>query len=57
VKIDQKVFDQVARYNMVHQVALLAVSNGLQHYYCHIDFENRDYRFIGELPHYTDTNI
>ena len=52
VKIDQKVFDQVARYNMVHKVALLAVSNGMEHYYCHINFESRDYKFIEELPNY-----
>jgi len=52
VTIDQKTFDQIARYNMVHKVKLLAVSNGLQHYYCRIDFENRDYKFIEELPDY-----
>jgi hypothetical protein len=52
VPIDQKTFDQVARYNMVHKVNLLAVTNGLQHYYCSIDFENRDYKFIEELPLY-----
>src|ERR1700712_4693150 len=40
VAIDQKVFDQVARYNMTHKVPLLAVSNGLQHYYCSIDVLN-----------------
>ena len=57
VKIDQKVFDQVARYNMVHKVTLLAVSNGLQHYYCRIDFGNRDYRFIEELPDYAEAGI
>ena len=54
VTIDQKTFDQVARYNMVHKVKLLAVTNGLQHYYCRIDFENRDYQFIEELPAYRD---
>jgi hypothetical protein len=53
VKIDQKVFDQVARYNMVHKVALLAVSNGMEHYYCRINFESRDYKFIEELPNYS----
>src|SRR3569623_1331491 len=37
VNITQAVFDQVARYNMVHKVPLLAVTNGLQHYYCRID--------------------
>jgi len=57
VNIDQKVFDQVARYNMVHKVALLAVSNGLQHYYCRINFESCDYIFIEELPCYGDINI
>jgi hypothetical protein len=53
VAIDQKVFDQVARYNMVHKIALLAVTNGLQHYYCRIDFEGKNYQFIEELPGYT----
>jgi hypothetical protein len=52
VTIDQKVFDQVARYNLIHKIALLAVTNGLQHYYCQIDFERQNYRFIEELPDY-----
>jgi len=47
VAIDQKVFDQVARYNITHKIALLAVTNGLQHYYCRINF-----KFIEELPNY-----
>jgi len=54
VPIDQKTFDQVARYNMVHQINIIAVTNGLQHYYCLIDFEAGDYRFINELPDYRD---
>ncbi|HEX3386504.1 MAG TPA: type I restriction enzyme HsdR N-terminal domain-containing protein [Mucilaginibacter sp.] len=54
VKIDQKVFDQVARYNMVHKVSLLAVSNGLQHYYCRINFNEESYSFIEDLPGYND---
>jgi hypothetical protein len=54
VPIDQKAFDQVARYNMVHKVKLLAVTNGLQHYYCRIDFEKSDYKFIEELPAYEE---
>ncbi len=52
ITIDQKTFDQIARYNMVHKVSLLAVSNGLQHYYCTIDHENCTYKFIEELPVY-----
>ncbi|MBS1504066.1 MAG: type I restriction enzyme HsdR N-terminal domain-containing protein, partial [Bacteroidetes bacterium] len=54
VGITQKVFDQVARYNMVHKVSILAVSNGIDHYYCHIDFEEARYRFIEELPGYKE---
>src|SRR5476651_3670 len=50
VPITQGVFDQVARYNMVHKVPLLAVTNGLQHYYCRIDFVNERYEFLEELP-------
>jgi len=54
VNIDQKVFDQIARYNMTHKIALLAVSNGLQHYYSRIDFEKQAYKFIPELPAYDE---
>lgn len=50
VTIDQKAFDQVARYNMVHKVKLLVVTNGLQHYYCRIDFGKQAYQFIADLP-------
>ncbi|OIQ66314.1 hypothetical protein GALL_521190 [mine drainage metagenome] len=53
ITIDQKTFDQVARYNMVHKVKVIAVTNGLQHYFCLIDFEAVNYKFIEELPAYT----
>jgi hypothetical protein len=55
VTIDQKTFDQVARYNMVHKVKTLAVTNGLQHYYCAIDFEAGSYRFINDVPLFLNT--
>jgi hypothetical protein len=54
VGIDQKTFDQVARYNMVHKVKLLAVTNGLYHYYCSINFETSSYTFLKDLPDYKD---
>jgi len=50
VKINQEVFDQVARYNFIHKVPLLLVSNGLMHYYCKVDFENHLYEFLEDLP-------
>jgi hypothetical protein len=53
VNINQKVFDQVARYNITHKIGLLAVTNGLEHYYCTINFDKQNYQFIEELPDYT----
>ncbi len=52
VAINQKVFEQIARYNMVHKVPLLAVTNGLQHYYCKIDYIAESYQFIEDLSSY-----
>lgn len=54
VKITQAVFDQIARYNIVHRVPLLAVTNGLQHFYCKIDFEKGKYFFVDKLPDYEE---
>lgn len=50
VKITQSVFDQIARYNIVHKVPLLLVSNGLEHFCCEIDFDAKKYKFIEHLP-------
>ncbi|MGI4751290.1 MAG: type I restriction enzyme HsdR N-terminal domain-containing protein [Janthinobacterium lividum] len=52
IKITQKVFDQIARYNMVHNVPILAVTNGLQHFFCKIDFTEKKYFFMDNLPDY-----
>lgn len=54
VKITQKTFDQIARYNMVLQVPYLAVTNGLSHYYCKINHEDKSYKFVESLPKYED---
>lgn len=52
VKITQAAFDQIANYNIVHRIPLLLVSNGLDHYYCKVDFEEKSFRFLPELPEY-----
>lgn len=54
VKITQAVFDQIANYNVVYRIPLLLVSNGLDHYYCKIDFQTNSYVFVKELPDYSD---
>jgi hypothetical protein len=50
IKISQDTFDQIARYNFVLRAKLLMVTNGLEHYYCKMDFESEKYEFIKELP-------
>ncbi|MFC5284642.1 type I restriction enzyme HsdR N-terminal domain-containing protein [Pedobacter alpinus] len=52
IKITQGVFDQAARYNMLHKVKYLVVSNGLQHFCCEINYETNSYLFLEELPNY-----
>lgn len=54
VKIDGKVFAQIARYNLVLRVDYLIVSNGLHHYCCKMDYDNNSYTFLNEIPAYTD---
>lgn len=45
VEIDQKVFDQIVRYNIVLRVDFLIVSNGLSHFCCKMNYENQTYDF------------
>ena len=50
VAITQKVFDQIARYNMVLHSRYLIVSNGLQHFCCSMDYEHDTYSFLRQIP-------
>jgi len=52
VKIDQSVFDQAARYNSVHQVEYLVVTNGIQHYVAKIDHITKEFNFLDDLPEF-----
>lgn len=52
IPIDQSVFDQIARYNFSLESSYLMVTNGLEHYYCSIDYQNEHYVFLKELPQY-----
>ena len=52
IKITQANFEQIPNYNSIHKIPLLLVSNGLEHYYCKIDFQNSSFIFIEELPSY-----
>lgn len=54
VAITQKVFDQIARYNLVLKTRWLVVSNGLNHYCCNIDPTTGRYAFVDGMPAYAD---
>jgi hypothetical protein len=49
IKITQKTFDQIAIYNMSLKADLLMVTNGINHYYCKIDYKNQCYKFINDI--------
>ncbi len=52
IKIKQAAFDQIARYNLELNASYLMVTNGINHYYCQMDFENEKYRFLKDIPEY-----
>lgn len=54
IPITQKVFDQISIYNMLLHVDYLVVSNGLQHYICKMDYNDKKYLFIEDIPDYEE---
>ena len=54
VNITQKVFDQIARYNLVLHVDYLIVSNGLKHYCIKMEYPTGKFTFLQDIPSYAD---
>lgn len=54
ILITQKVFDQISIYNMLLHVDYLVVSNGLQHYICKMDYNDKKYLFLEDIPDYEE---
>ncbi|ARV14450.1 type I restriction enzyme HsdR N-terminal domain-containing protein [Polaribacter sp. SA4-12] len=52
IKITQDTFDQIARYNLKLKANYLIVTNGLEHFFCKMDFENETYIFLKDIPDY-----
>ena len=52
VKITQDTFDQIARYNLKLKANYLIVTNGLDHFYCKMDYDNETYIFLKDIPAY-----
>ncbi|MDD5783644.1 MAG: type I restriction enzyme HsdR N-terminal domain-containing protein [Prevotella sp.] len=52
VVVTQKVFQQIATYNLLLHVDYLVVSNGLTHYCVKMDYDNQKYLFLDDIPDY-----
>lgn len=48
--ISQKAFDQIAQYNLSLQVPYMLVSNGIQHFCCSLNYEDKSYAFLEAIP-------
>jgi hypothetical protein len=52
VEITEKTFDQAARYNMQLKAEYFLITNGFDHYFCRLDYLNKQYVFIENIPSY-----
>jgi len=54
VKIDQKVFDQLARYNLTLGVDYFILTNGKTTYCCKVNAKQKSYLHLDKIPFYID---
>lgn len=50
VAINDRVFAQIAMYNLQYRARFLLVTNGLDHYCCEMDYQRHTYRFLDDIP-------
>ena len=50
VNINQKAFEQIANYNLTLKVNYLLVTNGIQTYCCSMNYREKTYQFLDEIP-------
>lgn len=54
IAITQKVFEQIATYNMLLLADYLVVTNGLTHYVCRLKNSSKKYLYSEIIPNYED---
>lgn len=52
ILINQATFDQIAQYNLSLNANYLMITNGLNHYYCQMDYTAEKYQFLKDIPDY-----
>lgn len=50
IPLNQAVLDQIATYNLAYKVPYLLISNGIHNYCCQMDYVNKSYTFLEEIP-------
>lgn len=53
ISVTQQTFDQIAQYNMQLKATYLMVTNGLEHFYCQMDYEEEKYVFLRHIPDFS----
>lgn len=53
VPVTQDTFDQIARYNLALKATFLMVTNGIEHYFCQLNYEQEKYHFLQDLPQWS----
>ncbi len=50
VKITEDTFHQAAVYNMNFRVNFMILTNGINHYCCQMNYEEKTYLFLSQIP-------
>ena len=54
VALDEKVFEQIATYNMKYKVLYLVVTNGDHHYACKFNHKEMSFEYLMVIPLYEE---
>ena len=54
VKINQNTFDQIIQYNLKLKCPYLMITNGLNHYVCSVNQNEKRIEFIDSIPFYSN---
>lgn len=54
IPITQRVFEQIAAYNILLHVDYLIVSNGLNHYCCKVNYDSKECLYLDHIPRYEE---
>ena len=54
IPISERVFNQISAYNSVLRADYLIVSNGVEHYCCHLDYVQRTAEFLPGIPRHAE---